>query len=377
VLHKAVTELERAVALDTNFAPAWAMLAVARTRLFENSGSLQRSDLVRAKFAAERALALDSTLPNARAAMAGYYSVGENDQPRAIRELRAGLRTAPRDPSLLTLVSISERILGQWDAAVGHLQQALAIDPRDATVLYDLGVTYFVLRRFPEAREAALRAVAIDPGPQNWQLVAMIALANGDLSAGRAVMTRAGQTIDATTLVTFVATYGDLYWALDDAQRALLLRLTPASFGDDHFNWSYAEAGMSWLAGDSAAMRAFADTALREGEASARNDPTEPQNHALVGVANAYLGHREAAVREGELAVTLCPVAKDALTGVYVLQQLARIYVMVGDDDRAVAALTTLLRVPSYVSQGWLRIDPTFAPLKRSAAFRRLIGARG
>jgi serine/threonine-protein kinase len=374
VLHKAVAELERAVALDTNFAPAWAQLAVARTRLYENSGSLQRSDILRARFAAERALALDSTLPNARAAMAGYYSVGENDQVRALRELRAGLRLSPRDAALLTLVAISERVLGQWDAAVGHLQQAHAIDPRSSTVLYDLGITLFLLRRFPEAHDVAVRALQLDSGAQGWQLVGMIPLANGDLRGARAVMTRAGQSVDPTTLVTFVATYGDLYWALDDPQRALLLRLTPASFGDDRFNWSYSLAGMAWFAGDSAAMRAYADTAVREGDGSVRNDPTEPQTHALLGIANAYLGHREAALREAQLAVTLCPLAKDAMTSTYVLQQLARVYVMLGDDDRAVATLTTLLRVPSYVSVGWLKVDPTFAPLKRSAAFRRLIG---
>jgi DNA-binding SARP family transcriptional activator/TolB-like protein/Flp pilus assembly protein TadD len=374
VLHRAVAELERAVALDTNFAPAWAQLAVARTRLYENSGSLQRSDILRARVAAERALALDSTLPNARAAMAGYYSVGENDQIRALRELRIGLRSSPRDAALLILVAISERALGQWDSAVVHLQQARAFDPRSETVLYDLGVTLFLLRRFPEAHDVAVRAVQLSPGPQGWQLVAMIPLANGDLPAARAVMTHAGRTEDPTTLVTFVATYGDLYWALDDSQRALLLRLTPTSFGDDRFNWSYALAGMSWLAGDSAAMRAYADTALREGAGSVRNDPTEPQTHALLGVANAYLGRRDDALREARLAVTLCPLDKDAVTGTYVLQQLARVYVMLGQDDRAVETLSTLLRVPSYVSVGWLRVDPTYAPLKRNAGFRRLIG---
>ena len=374
VIRNAVSELERAVALDTTFAPAWAQLAVARTRLYENSGTLQRFDITRAKFAAERALALDSTLPNARAAMAGYYQVGENDQPAALRQLRAGLRYAPRDPSLLTLVALSERAEGQWDSAVGHLRQAQAIDPRDGTVLYDLGVTLFVLRRFPEARVAAQQAAAIEPSAQGLQLVSMLSLADGDLPAAREVMTQAGRTLDQTSLVTFVATYGDQYWVLDDQQQALLRRLTPSSFGDDRFNWSYALAQMAWLAGDSAAVRAYADTARREGEASSRNDPAEPQTHAMVGVAHAMLGHREAALREGLLAASLCPIEKDALTSVYVLQQLARIYILLGDDDRAVATTKVLLQIPSYVSAGWLRVDPTFAPLKRDAEFRRLIG---
>ena len=69
----------------------------------------------------------------------------------------------------------------------------------------------------------------------------------------------------------------------------------------------------------------------------------------------------------------MCRKQKDAVTGAYVLEQLARIYMLVGDDDKAVATLVSALRVPSLLSVGWLRVDPSFAPLKRSAAFRRLI----
>ena len=58
----------------------------------------------------------------------------------------------------------------------------------------------------------------------------------------------------------------------------------------------------------------------------------------------------------------------------YVLQQLARIYIVLGENDRAVATTAKLLRMPSYLSPGWLRVDPTFAPLRGNAAFRRLLG---
>ena len=141
--------------------------------------------------------------------------------------------------------------------------------------------------------------------------MAMLSLAAGDITAARAVMTRAGETVDPTTLVTFMATYGDLFWALDDHQRALLLRLTPASFGDDHFNWSYALAGASWINGDSAATRAYADTARRTGEESVRNDPKDPQALSLLAVANAYEGRRDVALRQGEQAVAMCPPETD------------------------------------------------------------------
>jgi len=35
--------------------------------------------------------------------------------------------------------------------------------------------------------------------------------------------------------------------------------------------------------------------------------------------------------------------------------------------------LEPLLKMPYYLSPGWLRIDPTFAPLKGNARFERLV----
>jgi hypothetical protein len=48
----------------------------------------------------------------------------------------------------------------------------------------------------------------------------------------------------------------------------------------------------------------------------------------------------------------------------------------VNEPDRALDRLEPLLRQPCYLSPGWLRIDPTFAPLKGNPRFERLIAAQ-
>ena len=375
VLRKAVAELERAVALDTLYADAWAELGVARTRLYEDEGSPQRSDIERARVAIDRALALDSTLPNAWAALGGYYGVAQGDEGRSLQALRTGLRFSPRDPAILTLIALNERGAGQWNGALGHFEEARSIDPRNLVVLYDLGMTLFWLHRFSEAQEIANQMMAIDRDAQGWEFFGMIQLGQGNLGAARALMTRAAQIMDPTSLVTYVSTYGDLYWMLDDRQRALLLRLTPVSFGDDRMNWSFALAGGAWVAGDSVALRAYADSARRASEANVRTDPSDCQNHSLLARANAWLGHRDVAVREAQRGVAMCPRDKDPIVYAYVMQTLAQVYTLVGDGDRAVATLAQLQRVPSFISSGWLRVDPTFAPLRGRPDFQRLMDA--
>ena len=66
-------------------------------------------------------------------------------------------------------------------------------------------------------------------------------------------------------------------------------------------------------------------------------------------------------------------MAKDAYGGAYIQHQLARVYVMAGAHEAAVEVLEMLLGQSYYLSPEWLRVDPTFAPLRENARFRALL----
>jgi hypothetical protein len=66
-------------------------------------------------------------------------------------------------------------------------------------------------------------------------------------------------------------------------------------------------------------------------------------------------------------------MSEDAYGGAYNQLQLARIYILAGEPEKALDQLEPLLRVPFYLSPGWLRIDPTFDPLRSHARFKRLV----
>ena len=46
---------------------------------------------------------------------------------------------------------------------------------------------------------------------------------------------------------------------------------------------------------------------------------------------------------------------------------------MVGSKDRAVELLKPLVKVPNNLSKAWLRVDPTFDPLRKLPAFQALL----
>ena len=53
--------------------------------------------------------------------------------------------------------------------------------------------------------------------------------------------------------------------------------------------------------------------------------------------------------------------------------QLARVHMMVGSKDKAVELLKPLVEVPNNLSKAWLRVDPTFDPLRSNPGFQALV----
>jgi hypothetical protein len=100
--------------------------------------------------------------------------------------------------------------------------------------------------------------------------------------------------------------------------------------------------------------------------------PLEGQLHALQGTALAILGRKAEAIREGERAVELSPPSMDANAPYYMQHQLARTYILAGEQERALDLIGPLLRGHYYLTPGWLRVDPTFDPLRGNPRFQRL-----
>jgi hypothetical protein len=66
------------------------------------------------------------------------------------------------------------------------------------------------------------------------------------------------------------------------------------------------------------------------------------------------------------------PISRNAFNSPYIHHQMARIYILVGEPDKALDLIEELLKIPYYLSPGWLRIDPAFDPLRKLPRFQKL-----
>ncbi len=372
-IRPAITLLERAVALDSNFAVAWALLSRAHGTSFYLLAPTPQ-DSAAADDAARRAQRLNPREPMAYMALGSLYTNVIRDAPRALAQFAEGRRLAPQNAELLTQAALSQMTLGQYDSAMAALQQAERLDPRSLSTVRRLSYTLARLRRFPEAIEAADRAIAIDPNAMEAvQNKMVILLSQGDLTSARAVLSQAIGRFDPTAVLAYVATYFDLVWVPDSAQQRLLVRLPPSAFAGIRADWALALAQTFDLLGDKTRSRAYADSARIEYAMQLEDSPGDAQVHALMGVALGYAGRLTEAVLEGQKGVALGSIATDHFNGPYYNQQLARIYVMAGQPEKALDQIDILLKAHYIITPAWLKIDPNFDPLRQNPRFQKLV----
>ncbi|HEY6051853.1 MAG TPA: tetratricopeptide repeat protein, partial [Thermoanaerobaculia bacterium] len=372
-VRKALGFYERAVELDPDFPQAWARVSWADSILYVNS-TPSPGLAERARQAAQTAIARGPERPEGYLALGHYERLVSKDFDRALQHYANGQRVAPGNTDLLYGKARAEQGLGHWDAALEDLKLAASLDPRSAVNFTALGYTLQRLRRYPEAREAYERGLAL--APANLSLIvetAMTFLGEGNLDGARGVLHAVPRDVGPVELAAYVASANDLVWLLDQPHMEVLSRLTPSAFDDDRGIWARSLSQAYALRGDAANARAYAEQARRAFEEQLRATPDNAQRHVFLGLALAYLGRKEEAIREGERAVALDPVAKDGVKGPYFQHELVRIYMLVGEPEKAVDRLEPLLKVPYYLSPAWLEIDPNFEPLRENRRFQKLV----
>jgi eukaryotic-like serine/threonine-protein kinase len=373
-LRRARDYYEQAVGLDSSFALAWAQLSRAYSLLYWSAPN--HAAAAAARRAAERSLALAPKRPDGHLALGNYYEEVRHDAPRALEQYTRGRQLAPRDARLLAWAGWAEFLLGRVEEGLADMREAEVLDPRSVDIANSLTWPLLSSRRYAEALATAERARAL--APSNLLVIVTVVsahLAQGDLVGARGILGAVPAEVAPAALVAQIAT-ADLYWVLDDAQQRLLLRISPEPFGGDRAAWGLALAETHALRGDSARARAYADSARLTYEARLRDVPEDAPTHTYLGLALGYGGRRTEAIREGERGVALLPISRNAGLGTDLQRVLAWTYLLVGEPERALDQLEALLKIPYYVSPGWLKIDPNFAPLRGNPRFERLVNGQ-
>ncbi len=380
-LRRTIAMYEQAVELDPSFGEAWARLAAEHDNMiwfgYDRSEARERE----AADALQRAreLAPDNYHTLVTEAIYAYHR-GRHEE--AVDRFQRARSLRPNGSEALSGLAFVRRRQGRMDETIGLLTRAMQLDPQSANLPWSLGNTYLLMRRCDRAVAMLERAVARSPDwprPHGSLTLSRI-LCSGDVDGARSTLERADSLVPNSQIEPLFRRLGAQVALLERRYDEALARVRQISdtILDSQFWWtprSLVEAEVHYLAGrqDSAELRLQDALALLEPAAVER--PDDERVHSALGLAYAYLGRHDDAIREARRAVELMPYAVDAYKSSIKHEDLARILVRVGEYDEAVEILADLLRRPSHLTPHELRLDPRFDPIRDHPGFQELANA--
>jgi TolB-like protein/Flp pilus assembly protein TadD len=368
----AVQALERAVALDTAFAPAWALLSVCNAFIYWQRWEQTPHRLELARSAMERATALQPDAPETHLARGYYRYWGFRDYSAALDEFEAALRSRPEDADILQAIGLVQRRQGRWADALATLDRASQLEPRAIGLIDNAAETACIMRRYSLCAQYADRMIRI--APEDWQGYfsrgRAEALAQGDRAVAGRMMHEGLKRGDRQHLLALAWLFFVRFGTAEDLDAVLSLPV--GAFVSDTMSYYSSKGAALRLRGDSVRARAYYDSLRAFAAEKVRRQPQDDDARSTLGYAYARLGRAADAVREGRRGVELLPLSRDAYDGSLRLLDLATIYAVVGDRKAAIDQLRALFQVPAWVSPAWLRVNSDWDSIRDDPGFQQL-----
>ena len=173
-MRRAVELFDRAIALDSTYAAAWAGLADALTYL-QTFGYRVPARAEDAHSAAERALALDPQLAEAHFALANLAHAERRDG-EAVRRAERATELRPSYSDAFNLLSWIHKLHGRVDPGLTNAVRAVELDPLGSAPLSNLALAYLSLDRPVDAEREARRLRDLHPAFSTGRFLEALAL---------------------------------------------------------------------------------------------------------------------------------------------------------------------------------------------------------
>ncbi len=340
----------RATTIDPKFALAHARASLLNSEIASYQEPPARKAKARAQ--AEEALRLSPTLGEAHMALGLCLYLGEKNYDAALKEFELAAATSPNNAEIYSYVGGIYRRQGRWHDALSSFERALSLDPRNAHIALLAGNNHAFVRDWPAAAACYNHALEIRPDfvAARIGLAYLEVVQNNHPAAGRNILQSIPPAID-----------------LDDApisarwDLAMLERnyASAEKILADYRGEKLAQGPKTFYQGRTALARGDIESAQRyfaaatpAFEGPVRDNPADPQYHAELGLLYAYMQRKEDAIRENRRAVELEPESRNAFHGAVEAGNLALVYALVGEQERAITLIERLLSTPGPVQ--WL-----------------------
>jgi TolB-like protein len=382
---EAVDLLKSAVARDPAFHAAFCQLVRANDYLYAQGYDHTAERLTAAEEALKRAAELRPDSADTHLARAQHLYFALRDYNGALSELDLARQGLPNDPRVVELTGYILRRKGKAEEGLHALQQAASLDPRNTDLLQQICAGYQGLRRYAEGAATLDRALQIKPGDIGLGVIRaeMDLLWRADPEPMcrfvERVRTERPESIPDVADNWVRCALAKRDWA--SAERAL------AALGDSPFfldgpilpNRDFGEGLLGRAMHDEARARAAFTAARVAQEQVVQKQKDYAPALCLLGLIDAALGNKQAALEEGRRATELLPVSSDALNGQIVSAYFAMIVAWTGEKDLAIEQLSAVVQpgvwAPTCTRYGMLKTFPFWDPLRGDPRFEQIVAS--
>jgi tetratricopeptide (TPR) repeat protein len=377
---KAVQLLDQAVARDPVFLLAHCQLAYVHGQIYLYNFDHTETRLALAETSVKAAVRVDPDSGETHLAQASHFYWGYLNYDQAREELAKAQHALPNNTRIFWILGLIDRRQGRWDEAIRNLERAVDLDPRNASTIEELGLTYSWLRKYEEAIAMTNRALALEPRSiklRTWP--ASIAVhAQADIAPLRAVVNTIEAGGPSSAADVAVDSFQLALWERDPAAAARALA-SISSEGDVGYFFKYPRAWyeglLAKLRQDASGAQSAYTVARVEAEKIVRAQPGSVASLTVLALVDAELGDKKKAIQEGRTACDMLPLAKDAVVGVILITNLARIYALTGEKDLALERLDVVSKLPNGPSYGELRLDLEWDALRGDPRFEKIVAS--
>jgi tetratricopeptide (TPR) repeat protein len=186
---QALAVLNEALAIDRDFAPAWATLGALYWSAANNVLIDYDEGMQKARDASANALALDESHAEALSLLGVLDVVGQRDADLGMRRIARALELEPQNHRVLTRAGILARRNGRLEDGIRYAEQALRCDPLSPNAHAALGFCLYGAGRLDEAEVMRRKVLALSPGwLSGHYYLGRILLARNDLQGALAAM---------------------------------------------------------------------------------------------------------------------------------------------------------------------------------------------
>jgi eukaryotic-like serine/threonine-protein kinase len=162
-MKKGIQYFEQAIAVDPNYALAYAGLSDSYNILVSYSALAPKEAFPKAKAAAERALELDERLGEAHASLAFVMFGFDWDFEEAEKQFKRSIELNPGYAVAHLWYAVYLVAMERLDEAEAEINRAQELDPLSLPIMTNVGWIHHLSRRYDKAIEAYKRALEMDP----------------------------------------------------------------------------------------------------------------------------------------------------------------------------------------------------------------------